>query len=597
MTSRTTGGTTATLSYDLLDHLTKWYVSSTNQEQYVYDSSGNRILRRSTTSSGTTMTVYAFGLEDHTYTGSGTNQGNTYYYSLAGRLIGSNDANGTVFYMTDTLGSILASFTNTAGGATLKGNQVFGPYGNARYSAGSINTAKGFTGQYNDALTGLDYYNARYYDPVAGVFLSADIKQGDMQGVNPYAYANGNPETHNDPTGHDPNPLQGYYDTQVEDWYVRIEQAYDSNVNIILPNREPWAIQNGAIPPLPTSKTVEQLVRWLRWLRNIVSSGEQRGVGRPDIVNQSLGLIYDVKTSATLSDLASQTTLFSGMGQVAFYAAQANRDPALNGTTWKVGNLKDDPALSAELTACGGVCHIFSADYTSMINIVYAGGGIITYTATPTPEAPVVAAKYAWWEKKVQSIVPVSSLPLVIAAVALALSSATGGGNTVDTSAGGFTSGGYGAMNSCSFAFSTSVWTPEGEKAIGQILAGDQILAYNTGTGQIELQPVLQVWIHTDSDLIDLTLMSYTKNHWVEEHIHTTSRHPFLTQEGGFVAAGHLLLGMRVISADGDVGVVTGIDAHGGMMTMYNLEVANDHTYLVGNGQWVVHNSCAKGFA
>ena len=206
VTSRSAGGATGALSYDLLDHLTKWYVSATNQEQYVYDAAGNRILRRSTTSSATTMTVYAFGLEEHTYSGAGVNQGNTYYYSLAGRLIGAKDANGTVFYMTDTLGSILASFTNTAGGAALKGNQVFGAYGNARYSKGTINTAKGFTGQYNDSLTGLDYYNALYYDPVAGVFLAADTAQGNAQGMNPYAYVGGNPETYSDPSGNRPVP-------------------------------------------------------------------------------------------------------------------------------------------------------------------------------------------------------------------------------------------------------------------------------------------------------------------------------------------------------------------------------------------------------
>jgi len=52
-----------------------------------------------------------------------------------------------------------------------------------------------------DPLSGFDYYNARYYDPVAGVFLSADTVQGNMQGMNPYAYVNGNPETYTDPTG------------------------------------------------------------------------------------------------------------------------------------------------------------------------------------------------------------------------------------------------------------------------------------------------------------------------------------------------------------------------------------------------------------
>jgi RHS repeat-associated protein len=96
---------------------------------------------------------------------------------------------------------VLSSFTNVASSAAVKGNQVFGPYGKARYVKGTINTAKGFTGQYNDSLTGLDYYNARYYDPVAGVFLSADPVRGNGSGDNPYAYVGGNPETKNDPTG------------------------------------------------------------------------------------------------------------------------------------------------------------------------------------------------------------------------------------------------------------------------------------------------------------------------------------------------------------------------------------------------------------
>jgi len=50
-------------------------------------------------------------------------------------------------------------------------------------------------------LTNLDYYNARYYDPVAGIFMSADTRQGNLQGMRPYDYVGGNPETKNDPKG------------------------------------------------------------------------------------------------------------------------------------------------------------------------------------------------------------------------------------------------------------------------------------------------------------------------------------------------------------------------------------------------------------
>jgi RHS repeat-associated protein len=185
--------------------MVKWSAGSGTNEFYVYDAAGNRVLRRSTSGGVTTLTTYAFGTEEHTYSGTGTLQSSTYYYSLAGRLIAelSGTIPSTSILLTDALGSVLATFSNTVNSAALLGNQVYGPYGNQRYTSGTLGTNKGFTGQYSDTLTGLDYYNARYYDPVVGVFLSADTVQGNTKGMNPYAYVGGNPETWSDPTGHE----------------------------------------------------------------------------------------------------------------------------------------------------------------------------------------------------------------------------------------------------------------------------------------------------------------------------------------------------------------------------------------------------------
>ncbi|WP_126601659.1 RHS repeat-associated core domain-containing protein [Dictyobacter aurantiacus] len=47
-----------------------------------------------------------------------------------------------------------------------------------------MGTAKGFTGQYADS-SGLDYYNARYYDPVVGQFTAPDTIEGNLQGDDP----------------------------------------------------------------------------------------------------------------------------------------------------------------------------------------------------------------------------------------------------------------------------------------------------------------------------------------------------------------------------------------------------------------------------
>lgn len=189
----------------------------------MYDALGNRVVRRSTNGSGTTLTTYAFGIEEHNYTGSGVNQSNQYYYALSGRLLGSSNGTSTTFFLTDALGSILASMSNTAGSAVINGNQDYGPYGNQLYTQGTIGTAKGFTGQYNDTLTGLDYYNARYYDPVIGRFLSADTVEGNMQGVDPYAYVSDNPETSNDPTGH----CGGWWDVGCE-----AQQAWNQTTQV-----------------------------------------------------------------------------------------------------------------------------------------------------------------------------------------------------------------------------------------------------------------------------------------------------------------------------------------------------------------------------
>ncbi len=123
---------------------------------------------------------------------------------MGGRLIGEQtgtSSKATSFLLTDLLGSVLANFSNTPGSAAVQGNRVYDPYGTQVYQKGSMGTFKGFTGQYEDTVSGLDYYNARYYDPVVGRFISADSVQGNAQGLDPYAYVGGNPVTHADPTG------------------------------------------------------------------------------------------------------------------------------------------------------------------------------------------------------------------------------------------------------------------------------------------------------------------------------------------------------------------------------------------------------------
>src|SRR5690348_10707109 len=92
--------------------------------------------------------------------------------------------------------TLLANGTSTA-------SALYSPYGSARYASGSMPTDYAFTGQHSDLGTsGLDNYNARYYDPTAAQFGAADTVLDGMAPPNRFGYVAGNPESATDPSGH-----------------------------------------------------------------------------------------------------------------------------------------------------------------------------------------------------------------------------------------------------------------------------------------------------------------------------------------------------------------------------------------------------------
>jgi RHS repeat-associated protein len=111
----------------------------------------------------------------------------------------AESVNGALSYLLSdpVLGSASASVS--LGGA-VTATQLYSPYGGVRYQSGILPTDIGFTHQRTDATTGLDDYGARWYDPLAGQFASADMTLAG--GLNRYGYVGGNPESATDPSGH-----------------------------------------------------------------------------------------------------------------------------------------------------------------------------------------------------------------------------------------------------------------------------------------------------------------------------------------------------------------------------------------------------------
>src|SRR5262249_19853002 len=101
----------------------------------------------------------------------------------------------------DGLGSVSVALSS-AGSTTAQ--QLYYPYGEVRYTSGSLPTARGYTGQYQDTTSsGLDYYGARYYDPYLSQFTSADSV---FDGLDAYSYVGNNPTTNTDPSGNMKKP-------------------------------------------------------------------------------------------------------------------------------------------------------------------------------------------------------------------------------------------------------------------------------------------------------------------------------------------------------------------------------------------------------
>ena len=111
----------------------------------------------------------------------------------------------TLSYLySDHLGSASLA-TNATGGVTSE--MRYYPYGETRWSAGTMATDRRFTGQREETGLGLYDYVARRYDPRLGRFLQADTVVPDPanpQSLNRYAYVYNSPLIYADPLGHFP---------------------------------------------------------------------------------------------------------------------------------------------------------------------------------------------------------------------------------------------------------------------------------------------------------------------------------------------------------------------------------------------------------
>ena len=158
-------------------------------------------------------------------------------------------------------------------------------------------------------------------------------------------------------------------------------------------------------------------------------------------------------------------------------------------------------------------------------------------------------------------------------------------------------SGGGGASGSwgpCCFTAGTLVSTPTGLRPIEELEIGDLVISRSDVTGETEAKPIVGITPAHERRIWTVTV-SYQDEagDWRDETYETTDDHPWRTADNQWVVSAELEAGRRLAREDGIAVVVDVIDTEATKLT-YNLEIADFHTYFVGEAETWVHNECTK---
>jgi RHS repeat-associated protein len=196
------GTSTYDFAYDLEDRLTRALVNLSEVASYAYFSDGARIRR---TDLGTpTFFLYDFrdfnGYNDmlEEYDSAGNRVARYVHGPGIDEPLAMERGGAWYYYHFDGLGSVTML---TRADKTVANRYTYDDFGGFRSKTEAVTNVYTFTGREHDFATGLHFYRARYYDHVVGRFLTRD-PAGMVDGANLYAYADNNPSSRDDPSGH-----------------------------------------------------------------------------------------------------------------------------------------------------------------------------------------------------------------------------------------------------------------------------------------------------------------------------------------------------------------------------------------------------------
>ncbi|MFI1869746.1 polymorphic toxin-type HINT domain-containing protein [Streptomyces jumonjinensis] len=541
--TRTVNGTTQNLDWDAEGHLAK--VTETvaggpdKVTEYLYDTSGGRLIGRTPTET----TLYLGATEITLPKGSSTPTA-TRYMELGGGHQAVQENDGSIsFTLADHHGT--AQLSTDAATQQLTQRRTL-PFGGPR---GTQPTAwpgtKGFVGGTDDTKnTGLTHLGAREYDPSTGRFISADplLEIDKPQTLNGYTYAAQNPLTFSDPTG------LGLYcggssgiGCPKRPDGTKGNGRPDDAVDFSQPTRNEQRAAGGGgggyIPPIsikPSGNSIKIEGIYIPTQAELVEE-------HPRYFDMDDNYMSSLNTWARAFPCGKKpfSKFCSAIGKLGWFGSAPDVDILeMLGVQDYVDCAQGDG---------GGSCQRA------------AGDAAVTAITGAVGKFAKVAVKGIKAAVKRKEAVPIQCL---IAAV----------GN--------------------SFKAGTPVLMGDGiTKPIEDVKIGDKVLATDPETGKTAAKRVTAELIHRDNDLVDLRIRD-TKDR--PATLHTTAHHPFWDQSTrSWKPAGALTRESRLTTPDSQPVTLEAVKRRPGTADMYDLTVADLHTYYVLAGQTpvLVHNS------
>jgi RHS repeat-associated protein len=193
--TKTVGTDVTSYTWDYENQLAEVTSTSAATVSFKYDPFGRRIQKSSAT--GTVNYLYSGGNIVNEVDAAGAEMARYAQGPGVDEPLAMLRGVTTSYYEQDGLGSV-TSLTDSDG--AVAASYAYDSYGQITSSIGSMLNSFRYTGRELDNETGLNYYRARYYDPVIGRFNREDpIKFAG--GINFFVYTGNTPTTFNDPSG------------------------------------------------------------------------------------------------------------------------------------------------------------------------------------------------------------------------------------------------------------------------------------------------------------------------------------------------------------------------------------------------------------